>query len=208
MSFPDRAHGAGLLLPFLSRMHACKGFRLGTWHGCCVGLVSMAKYRRLLGSLLPTHDVAQSPMPVLPLCYYPGNQSGLLGFVDMRPGRAMLPLPWSERKRCVRQVRVIDKAAAQPLDHSRALGIHARTLEVFEQFGIVDAVVQAGSPLGALNMCSSRGSRGRVELSVLKTLDTPYPMVLGLPQAQTEALLGKRMEALVRTRDQGRGIRV
>lgn len=99
-------------------------------------------------------------------------------------------------------MRVIDKAAAQPADHSRALGIHPRTLEVFEQFGIVDEVVAAAKPVEALNICSSRGARGRVAVSALKELDTPWPMMLGLPQARTEALLGKRMEALVRTRAQ------
>ena len=97
---------------------------------------------------------------------------------------------------------MVDKAATQSADHSRALGIHPRTLEVFEQFGIVDEVVATGKPVDALNICSSRGARGRVAVSALKGLDTPWPMMLGLPQARTEALLGKRMEALVRTRVQ------
>ena len=80
------------------------------------------------------------------------------------------------------QVRLVDAAATQPLDHSRALGTHARTLELFEQFGFAEEAVKAAADMGAINMCSSRGSRGQISLSVLKELDTPFPKFLGLPQ--------------------------
>lgn len=84
-------------------------------------------------------------------------------------------------------MRLIDAAATQPLDHSRALGTHARTLELFEQFGFAEEAVKAAADMGAINMCSSRGTRGQIPLSVLKELDTPFPKFLGLPQVPSQA---------------------
>lgn len=80
------------------------------------------------------------------------------------------------------QVRLIDAATTQPLDHSRALGLHARTLELFEQFGFAEEAVEAGADMNIFNMCNSRGTRGQIPLSVLKELDTPFPKFMGLPQ--------------------------
>ena len=86
-------------------------------------------------------------------------------------------------------MRLIDAAATQPLDHSRALGTHARTLELFEQFGFAEEAVKAAADMGAINMCSSRGTRGQIPLSVLKELDTPFPKFLGLPQVHSQTWL-------------------
>ncbi len=58
-------------------------------------------------------------------------------------------------------VSVIYQAAQQPLDHSRALVLHARTLEVFEQLGIVDEAYKRGTPIDAVNIISSIGRCAR-----------------------------------------------
>ncbi len=42
----------------------------------------------------------------------------------------------------------------------------------------------------------ARGRRGRASLTTLRTLDTPYPQMVGLPQHETEALLLQRLRAL------------
>jgi 2-polyprenyl-6-methoxyphenol hydroxylase-like FAD-dependent oxidoreductase len=42
-------------------------------------------------------------------------------------------------------VRVIDRAVTPPLDQSRALVIHARTLELFDQIGIADKAQALGT---------------------------------------------------------------
>ena len=42
--------------------------------------------------------------------------------------------------------RIIDQDAG-PTDQSRALGLQARTLEVFENFGIIDRVLARGRRL-------------------------------------------------------------
>ena len=46
-------------------------------------------------------------------------------------------------------VRIVD-AAAGPGETSRAIGVHARTLEYYRQLGIADAVVAAGTVVRTL----------------------------------------------------------
>jgi 2-polyprenyl-6-methoxyphenol hydroxylase-like FAD-dependent oxidoreductase len=48
------------------------------------------------------------------------------------------------------RVRIVDKTE-QPGTTSRALAVQARTLELYRQVGIADAVVAAGRPMGAVN---------------------------------------------------------
>jgi len=48
----------------------------------------------------------------------------------------------------------------------------------------------------AFNVVTSRGKRGAVPLTALRALDTPYPKLLCLPQAETEGLLRERLAGL------------
>ena len=93
-------------------------------------------------------------------------------------------------------VRLIDRAVQQPPDHSRAMVLHARTLELYERFGMVQAAREQGVSYRGFNIVTPDGYRRHVELDVLKTLQTPFPMMLGLPQHKTEALLSERLTRL------------
>jgi 2-polyprenyl-6-methoxyphenol hydroxylase-like FAD-dependent oxidoreductase len=85
------------------------------------------------------------------------------------------------------RARVIDKAAA-PTTQSRALGVHARTLEIFDDFGIADELVSRGLRVEGATM----RARERVVLSVDFTgLDTRFPFVLCVSQAETESVLAE-----------------
>ena len=88
--------------------------------------------------------------------------------------------------------RIIDMHAA-PVSESRALAIHARTLEIFEDMGIVSQIIDSGHILSAINI-SARGKH-LLRLS-LKGLDSAYPYVLSLPQSQTEKILIQSLEGL------------
>ena len=81
--------------------------------------------------------------------------------------------------------RVIDKAPHRS-QWSKALGIQARTLEVFQNMGIADAFTSLGNPAHAANLHS--GGRRIVRLP-FDGLDSPYPYLLILPQSETERLL-------------------
>jgi 2-polyprenyl-6-methoxyphenol hydroxylase-like FAD-dependent oxidoreductase len=88
-------------------------------------------------------------------------------------------------------VRIIDKLAAiNP--HCRATGLHARTLEIFYDIGIVEEILAQG--LKVLGM-SQYANGVRFMHSSGGELDSPYPYAVMLEQCRTEATL----ERLLRT---------
>lgn len=87
-------------------------------------------------------------------------------------------------------VRLIEKTA-EPATTSRAIGVQARTLELFEQRGMVDQMVARGNK-GVAGSIYDGGNRiFRLEFS---HIDSKYNYMLFISQAETEAVL---REALV-----------
>src|SRR6266850_1402503 len=82
-------------------------------------------------------------------------------------------------------VRLIEKTAHRSLA-SRAIGIHARTLEVFDLMGVVDDFLTAGHWIGALSFYSDGQRIARLPLD---TLESRYRFILSLSQNETERLL-------------------
>ncbi len=90
------------------------------------------------------------------------------------------------------KARLIDKNEG-PTDLSKAIGVHARSLELFQDLGIVDEAIRRGVPqIGALMFS---GEHKLVELDLFK-LDSPYPMLLDLVQGETERLLIEHLATL------------
>jgi 2-polyprenyl-6-methoxyphenol hydroxylase-like FAD-dependent oxidoreductase len=75
---------------------------------------------------------------------------------------------------------------------SRALAIHARTLEVLDQTGLADRFLAAGRPLHALVF--HRGARPLQRLD-LTEIPSRYRCILCLPQSATERLLHEHLRA-------------
>lgn len=73
--------------------------------------------------------------------------------------------------------------------YTKALGVQARTLELFERIGLADAMVEAGAPIQRAK--AVRDGRPVAELPVAEAGKglSPYPYVLSLPQSDTERLL-------------------
>src|SRR5437764_9912723 len=78
--------------------------------------------------------------------------------------------------------------APSPL--SKAVAVHARTLELFAGMGIVDRFLDEGVRLDRAEMRS--GGKVRVHVS-FDGVDSPYPFVLDVPQDTTEAILGAHL---------------
>lgn len=93
------------------------------------------------------------------------------------------------------KVRIIDKRAG-PGDTSRAMAVQARTLELYEQLGLAEAVVAAGHRNPALNLWARGTRQAQVLLADAGTGITPYPFVLVYPQDHHERLLAERLLAL------------
>jgi 2-polyprenyl-6-methoxyphenol hydroxylase-like FAD-dependent oxidoreductase len=87
--------------------------------------------------------------------------------------------------------RIIDKADS-PSIWSKAQVVHARTLECFQDMGIVDEVLARGrSVSGSRIMTPELQAIARVELG---GIDSPYPYFLSLSQRETELLLAQNLE--------------
>lgn len=69
---------------------------------------------------------------------------------------------------------------------SKALAIHARTLEILHDVGVVDEVLARGLRVHGVNVYANRE---RIAHLSFDELQAPYPFILSLPQSDTEELL-------------------
>ena len=91
-------------------------------------------------------------------------------------------------------VRVIDKAAG-PGTTSRALVVHARTLELYGQLDLSAAVTAGGYRADVLNMWAGGKRRARVEIGAIGKGMTPFPGLEVFPQDEHEKLLVSKLIA-------------
>jgi 2-polyprenyl-6-methoxyphenol hydroxylase-like FAD-dependent oxidoreductase len=88
-------------------------------------------------------------------------------------------------------VRLIDKLL-EPITTSRAIGVQARTLELLEQRGLADAMLEAGNKDIAGSIYGHGKLLFRMEFS---GIDSSYRYLLGISQADTERILRERLAA-------------
>jgi 2-polyprenyl-6-methoxyphenol hydroxylase-like FAD-dependent oxidoreductase len=93
------------------------------------------------------------------------------------------------------KVHIIDKAAG-PGTTSRALAVQARTLELYRQLDLTDAVLASGHHVAAANLWVKGEQAAQLPIATLGADLTPYPFVHVFPQDQHERLLIQRLEAL------------
>lgn len=73
--------------------------------------------------------------------------------------------------------------------YSKAIGVHARTLEIYEQLGLARAAVERGTVAGRARLLAGGELRGEFDLSHIGEGLSPYPYVLMLEQSKNEQLL-------------------
>jgi 2-polyprenyl-6-methoxyphenol hydroxylase-like FAD-dependent oxidoreductase len=93
------------------------------------------------------------------------------------------------------KVRIIDKTA-EPGTTSRALAVQARTLELYRQLDLADAVVEHGHKVPAVNLWVAGEPAARLPFETIGSDLTPYAFLQIFPQDQHERLLIERLEAL------------
>ena len=98
---------------------------------------------------------------------------------------------------CRRGVRVllIDRHSG-PAQQSRALGVQARTLEIYEKLGIVYRALELGKRGTGANMWAQGVRKGRVGLGDAGRKVTPYPYILILGQDDNERIMGAHLTEL------------
>jgi 2-polyprenyl-6-methoxyphenol hydroxylase-like FAD-dependent oxidoreductase len=93
------------------------------------------------------------------------------------------------------KVRIVDKTA-EPGTTSRALAVQARTLELYRQLDLTDAVIKYGHKVPAVNLWVKGKPAARVPFERIASDLTPYPFLHIFPQDQHERLLIERLKAL------------
>jgi 2-polyprenyl-6-methoxyphenol hydroxylase-like FAD-dependent oxidoreductase len=97
-------------------------------------------------------------------------------------------------RRGVRAI-IIDRHAG-PSRETKALGVQARTLEIYSHLGIVDRALELGKQGTGGNIWAGGQRRARVALSDAGDQVTPYPFLLILGQDDNELIMGDHLREL------------
>ena len=93
------------------------------------------------------------------------------------------------------RVEIIDRHSG-PAMQSRALGVQARTLEIYAQLGIVDRALELGKRGTGATMWAQGRRMAHVPLGDAGRAVTPYPFILVLGQDDNELIMGEKLNEL------------
>jgi 2-polyprenyl-6-methoxyphenol hydroxylase-like FAD-dependent oxidoreductase len=79
--------------------------------------------------------------------------------------------------------------------YSKAIGVHARTLEIYEQLGLAQKAVEQGTVAGKGRLIVGGEVRGEIDFSNIGEGLSPYPYVLMLEQSKNEKLLSEYLRS-------------
>jgi 2-polyprenyl-6-methoxyphenol hydroxylase-like FAD-dependent oxidoreductase len=94
------------------------------------------------------------------------------------------------------RARIIDRHPGPSLQ-TRALGVQARTLEIYSHLGIAERAIELGKRTTGANMWADGRRTARIPLGDIGRDVSPYPFVLILGQDDNERLLGERLQQLM-----------
>jgi 2-polyprenyl-6-methoxyphenol hydroxylase-like FAD-dependent oxidoreductase len=80
--------------------------------------------------------------------------------------------------------------------YSKAIGVHARTLEIYEQLGLAHKAIEQGAIAGKVRLVAGGEVRGEFDLSNIGLNLSPYPFMLVLEQSKNERLLYEYLQGL------------
>ena len=112
-----------------------------------------------------------------------------VAIVGAGPTGVMLAIELARRGE---EVRIFDRQPGPPAE-TRAIGIHARTLELFHQHGLVEQFLARGHRVTGLEFHT--GSR-RPVVARFDVIDSPYPFLLTISQEVTQRILDHRLQQL------------
>jgi len=92
-------------------------------------------------------------------------------------------------------VRIVDKTQG-PGTTSRAVAVQARTLELYAQLDLTEAVVAQGHQVPAVNLWVAGERQARIAFEKVAVDLTPYPFMHIFPQDEHERLLVERLRAV------------
>lgn len=89
---------------------------------------------------------------------------------------------------------IIDKKESTT-PYSKAIGVQARTLEIYEQIGLADKLIALGAKAEKVRMFAGGKVRGEAEFKNIGEGLSPYPYVLIVEQGKHEALLADHIRS-------------
>ena len=93
------------------------------------------------------------------------------------------------------RVEILDRHSG-PAQQSRALGVQARTLEIYAQLGIVERALELGKRGTGATMWAQGRRMAHIPLGDAGGAVTPYPFILVLGQDDNELIMGEKLNAL------------
>ncbi len=90
------------------------------------------------------------------------------------------------------RVRIVDRHAG-PTRETRALGVHARTLEIYAHLGIAERALELGQRATGANLWAAGRRSARIPLGDIGRDLSPFPFILILGQDDNERLLGEAL---------------
>jgi len=93
------------------------------------------------------------------------------------------------------RARIIDRHSG-PAQQTRAMAVHARTLEIYAKLGIADRAIELGKRGAGANMWAEGRWRARIPVGDMGKNLSPFPFVLMLGQDENERILGDTLRGL------------
>jgi 2-polyprenyl-6-methoxyphenol hydroxylase-like FAD-dependent oxidoreductase len=87
---------------------------------------------------------------------------------------------------------IVDRHSGPSLE-TRALGVQARTMEIYSKLGIVDRALELGKRGTGANIWAEGRKMARVPLGEAGQTVTPYPFILILGQDDNERIMGDKL---------------
>jgi 2-polyprenyl-6-methoxyphenol hydroxylase-like FAD-dependent oxidoreductase len=87
---------------------------------------------------------------------------------------------------------IIDRHSGPSLQ-TRALGVQARTLEIYDKLGIAERAVELGKPADGANIWATGRHMGRVPFGDAGKSATRFPYILVLGQDDNERIVGEKL---------------
>lgn len=79
---------------------------------------------------------------------------------------------------------------------SRALGVQSRSMEIYDQLGVIDQVLREAVQAGTMRQGFGRTAFAPIPLTALGRGSTPYPGLYVLEQSANERILAENLQAL------------
>ncbi len=79
--------------------------------------------------------------------------------------------------------------------YSKAIGVQARTLEIYEQLGVVEQALDRGQIAGKIRIITGGKERGGIDLAAMGEGLSPYPYLFILEQNKNEQLLYEYLQS-------------